>query len=152
MKKNEVRVSIMDMETGEESSGEYYLFFEGRKLTMTAIVKITHVDSSYVDSDSTIMEVFVDCLGLDSFGNVFTLVLVFYPDSFIEGQKLLKDMKINSIFLINGNYNIIIEEDNPIIQLLDPSYKSVGPEFSKDEIRKAFRINSRGLTKNNSLN
>ena len=61
-------------------------------------------------------------------------------------------MKINSISLINGNYNITIEEDDPIIQLFDPSYKSVEPEFSKDEIRKTFRINSRGLTKDISLN
>ena len=53
MKRNEVRVTIKNMETGEESSGEYYLFFEGLKLNMTTIVKITHVDS-YVDPDSNL--------------------------------------------------------------------------------------------------
>jgi hypothetical protein len=143
MNDNIIRGTITNTESGESWEREHYLLETGFELT--TIVKITQVDS-YVHEDDS-FQVSVDCLALDSVGSVFSLNMDFTPESLGERDRLLQDFKLGYLFLVKGEYGVIKDEDSPhCIYLSWPSYRGVEPEFSEEEIRKAFEINTKNQT------
>ena len=84
------------------------------------------------------MQVSVDCLGLDSVGGVFELLLGYNPDSTEERDQLLQDITVDSVFLVTGEYGIC---DDAPLSIFDADCRPVEPDFSEDEVREAFRIN-----------
>jgi len=136
MNESIVRGSIVDVETGESFEVEHCLFLTGSELT--AIVKITKVNS-YIHPNQS-LQVSVDCLALDSFGFVFQLNINFNPDLIEERAQLLRDLCVDSLWIVKGQYTVA-ENIPPFITLHDPFYRVVPPKFSEDETRKAFEIN-----------
>jgi len=136
MAENIVRGTITDVETGESFEVEHCLFLTDSELT--AIVKISEVNS-YVHPNQS-LQVKVDCLALDSFGFVFQLNINFNPDLIEEREQLLRDLKVDSLFLVKGQYNVMTGE-SPLIILHDPSYQAVPPEISEVQIRRVFKVN-----------
>ena len=130
-----LRGVITDMETGETQDVSHYLFVSD--LELTTIVRIRNVES-YEHPDNSI-QVSVDCQALDSIGSVFDLNLEFSPGSIEARDRLLEDMKVDSIFLVKGQYGV--SRNGPIC-LFEPIYRFAEPDFPLEEVREAFRINS----------
>ncbi len=135
-----LRGSITDMESGESFEVEHYLLFT--HVELTTIIKITEVNSWVYPNDS--IQVSIDCEALDFCGGVFDVNLEFTPDSVTERDEILKDFKIDSILAVKGKYGV--SGDAPIT-LSDVECWPVEPQFSENEIREAFRINSKKMKK-----
>ena len=137
-----VEGNIQNTETGETTNVRHYLFCSG--FEFTAIAKIENIESYELPDNS--FQVSVDCNGLDSVGFVFRLGLNFTADSEAQKDRILNDLKVNSVFIFRGPYTA--GEDAPQhIVLNDPHYEPVYPHFSEEEIRKVFSINEKGLEK-----
>lgn len=127
--------TITNTETGEESFFQFYPVFLNLKLT--TVVRIFHVDS-YVHPDDS-MQVSVDCEALDSIGMVYKVNLNFTPDSEAKRNVLIEDMKVDSVFMVEGAYGIELEDE--IVSIDSPSYWPVNIDIL-DEVRRAFSFNS----------
>jgi hypothetical protein len=136
MNESMVRGSITDVETGESHEVEHFLLVTGSELT--AMVKITQIESYVHENES--FQVSVNCLALDSFGFVFQLNMNFTPDFIEERDKLLRELKVDSLFIVKGHYTVA-ENMPPFITLHDPSYRTVPPEISEVQVRRAFEVN-----------
>lgn len=133
-----VEGNIQDTETGETTNFRHYLFYSG--FEFTTIAKIEDIESYELPDNS--FQVLVDCNGLDSAGSVFRLALNFIADSEAQKDRILNDLKVNSIFIFRGYYGVV--EDAPQhILLSDPHYEPVYPRFSEEEIRKVFSVNEK---------
>jgi hypothetical protein len=139
MNDNIIQGTITNTETGESWEREHYFLDTGFELT--TIVKITQVDSYYFHENDS-FQVSVDGLALDSAGFVFKILLEFNPESLGERDQLLQDLKLDSIFVVKGEYGVD-EDTPPSIMLHYPSYRTVEPEFSEEEVRRAFQINNK---------
>jgi hypothetical protein len=124
------------MDTGESWPVEHYMI--NIDCELTTIVKFLNITHSYFPDDSDLpIEINVDCEGLGSAGSVFKLHIFFRLDSFEERDRILKDLKVDSLFQIRGEYDVTGE----IITLFEPEYSPLGPDYPEDEIRKAFEVN-----------
>ena len=123
---NLIQGTITNTETGESWEREHYLLDTGFELT--TIVKITQIDSYVFENDS--LQVSVDGLALDSAGFVFKILLEYNPESLGERDQLLQDLKLDSIFMVKGEYGVV-EDTPPSIMLHYPSYRTVEPDFLK---------------------
>lgn len=131
---NIVKCQMKDPVTEEEFWENCYLFPTG--FGMTTMVKIIKVSSDMLPSDS--MQVSVDCLGLDSSGGVFELNLYYTPDSIEQRDKLIKDLQVGHVYLVDGRYEV----HGQFISIVDAAYRPVEPDFSEDEVREVFRAHS----------
>lgn len=129
---------IQDTETGETINVRHYLFCSGFELT--TIAKIEDIES-YEQPDA--FQVLVDCNGLDSAGFVFRLGLNFIADSEAQKDRILNDLKVNSVFIFKGEYNAGKDTAPQHILLHNPHYEPVYPRFSEEEIRKVFSVNEK---------
>jgi hypothetical protein len=127
--------TIQNMETGEISNVRHYLFCTD--LEFFTIAKIERVDSFKLPDNSC--QISVDCSGLDSIGQVFKLDLNFFPESVETKDRLLEDLKVDSIFVVRGAYGII--DNPPLITLTDPRYEPVYSRSLENEIREVFKVN-----------
>lgn len=133
-----VEGNIQNTETGETTNVRHYLFCSG--FEFTTIAKIENIESYELPDNS--FQVSVNCNGLDSAGLVFRLGLNFIADSEAQKNRILNDLKVNSIFIFRGSYSVV--EDAPQhILLHDPHYEPVYPRFSEEEIRKVFSVNEK---------
>ena len=130
--------AVSNEETGENLSRKHYLLDTG--FQVTTIVWITWIES-YVHSDIN-LQVKVESLALDSYAFVFEVSMEFNPDSKEEMDTLLRDLRVGGFCLVQGPYGGLWAEA-PRLVLYDPSYRPVEPEFSEEEIRKAFQMNSK---------
>lgn len=133
--------TIKNTDTGEISPIDHYLFCHGYKLK--TIIKVINVENWTHDDNS--MQISADCLGLDVIGNVFEIILVFYPENVNKMNSILEDLKVNDIFMVSGIYTIIWEEDEKSIIIYDPEYAPASFHFPEEEIRAAFRRNNKRL-------
>ena len=101
---------------------------------LTAIVKIGKVENIVHPDDS--YQVIVHGDALDSAGFVFDVDLNFYPKTNDRKNKIVGELRVDSIFKVRGQYGVIV--DAPI-NLHEPSYCKM--EYSEDEGREVFRIN-----------
>jgi hypothetical protein len=125
------------METGEISNVRHYLFCTD--FEFFTIAKIEHVESFKLPDNS--FQISVDCSGLDSIGQVFKLGLDFTPDSVEIKNRILEELKVDSIFIVKGAYTITKDINPTHISLHDPYYEPVYPQSFEDEIREVFRVN-----------
>ncbi|MCL4536211.1 MAG: hypothetical protein M1610_01245 [Nitrospirae bacterium] len=130
--------TVKNMETGEISNVRHYLF--STDLEFFTIAKIEHVESFKLPDNS--FQISVDCSGLDSIGQVFKLDLDFTPESVEAKDRLLNDLKVDSVFIVKGTYTIT-QNAIPHIILHDPYYEPVYPQSFEEEIREVFRVNGK---------
>jgi len=136
MPDNIIQGTITDQETGESFEVDHYLLPTDSELT--AIVKITQINS-YIHPNQS-FQVNLDCLALDSFGFVFQLNINFTPDLIEERDQLLRDLRLDSLWIVKGKYSVG-EKPPPFILLHDPAYQAIPPEISEAEIRQTFELN-----------
>jgi hypothetical protein len=105
---------------------------------LAAIVKITQVNS-YIHPNQS-LQVSVDCLALDSLGFVFQLNMNFTPDLIEARDQLLRDLRVDSLVIVKGQYTVI-EDSPPFIMLHDPAYRAVPPEISEAQVRQVLELN-----------
>lgn len=124
------------MGTGEKEFVESFFFNTGFELY--TIVKLLKVES-FVHPDNS-MQVYAECKGLDSVGFVFDIDLNFTPESSEERDQLLHYLKVDSFSWVKGAY--LVPEDAPIT-LADPVYHPISADYSEDEIKEAFKVNTK---------
>jgi len=102
---------------------------------LTTVVKIIHIDS--YEFPGSQFQVSVDCKGLDNFGTVQDICMEFFPRAVEQRDKIVKDLKADSIFLIKGEYGML--EDTPVT-LYEPDYSRTKPKPLENEMIKLFQI------------
>ena len=102
---------------------------------LTTIVKIIHIDSYELPGSQ--FQVSVDCKALDNFGTVQDICMDFSPKTIEQRDKIVKDLKADSIFLVKGKYSIL--KDIPVT-LYEPDYSRIKPKPLENEMRKLFQI------------
>ena len=102
---------------------------------LTTIVKIIHTDS--YEFPGSQFQVSVDCKALDNFGTVQDICMDFFPEAVEQRNKIVKDLKADSIFLVKGKYSIL--KDIPVT-LYEPDYSRIKPKPLENEMRKLFQI------------
>lgn len=127
---------IENMDTGEKTEMEHYMFFPRYGLTAIVLVKAIESYGPYLDGS---IQIDVTCKALDSIGMVYDLEVTFTKPTSEEKIALLFDIAENSVHLFCGQYGIV---NNESIVLWDPEYRSVEPDFKEDDVREAFRLNS----------
>ncbi len=80
---------------------------------LTTIVKIIHIDS--YEFPGSQFQVSVDCKGLDNFDTVQDICMYFFLRAVEQRDKIVKNLKADSIFLVNGEYGML--EDTPVTVL-----------------------------------
>jgi hypothetical protein len=133
--------TVKNMETGEISNARHYLFCTD--FEFLTIARIEHVESFKLPDNS--FQISVDCGGLDSIGQVFKLELIFTPAHIEIKDRILEDLKVDSIFIVKGTYTIT-EDTPPYITLHEPYYEPVYPQSFEDEIMEVFKVNGGGKT------
>jgi len=83
--------TIANKETGEvHDMVPFYFFTHGGELS--TIVKILSVKSTFNEKTDPAIQVNVDCLALDSMGNVFKLNLYFLPECLDDEKKIVTEI------------------------------------------------------------
>jgi hypothetical protein len=100
---------------------------------LTTIVKIIHIDSyEYPGSQ---FQVSVDCKGLDSWGTIQNICMEFFPGAVEQRDKIVEDLKADSIFLIKGEFML---EDTPVT-FYEPDYSRIKPKSLENKMIKLFQ-------------
>ena len=126
---------IENMDTGEVKYDESCFFPNDAE--MTTIILVKHVNYFHHDDDSH--QVSIECLALDSQGNVFCLGIEYTPFSVAEKDLILADMVEEKIYFAKGVFCVVNNEAS--ISLYEPSYKAMEMEMEAT-IRQVFKINS----------
>ena len=103
---------------------------------LTTIVKIIHIDS-YELPGYFPFQVSVDCKGLDNFGTIQNICMEFFPEIIEQRDRIVEDLKADSIFLIKGKYGIL--EDIPVT-FYEPDYSRIKPKPLENKMRKLFQL------------
>lgn len=91
MKDKIITGTIANKETGEvHDMVPFYFFTHGGELS--TIVKILSVKSTFNEKTDPAIQVNVDCLALDSMGNVFKLNLYFLPECLDDEKKIVTEI------------------------------------------------------------
>ena len=99
---------------------------------LTTFVKITAV---HIFEDCG-PQIWVDCKAMDSF-DIYDIHADFFPDTREERDRILRDLKVGSVFMMKGGYNI--SKDSSVM-LYDPAYSRVEPEVLEDKMKRLFEI------------
>jgi|GEM_PF-1922611 len=102
---------------------------------LATVVKIINVDS-YEHPGGSPFQVWVDCKAMDSF-EIYDMHADFFPDTSEQRDRIVKDLKVGSVFMMKGEYNI--SKDFPV-SLYEPTYSRVGPENLENKMKKLFQI------------
>jgi hypothetical protein len=132
-------MEMTNLDSGETWEIRFH-FFYSPDLQITAIIKVGKVHHVVLPNNS--LEVSIDCLGLDHIGSVFNVKIMFWPDSVDERDAILRDMREDSIWKVQGRYTLY--EDN-IIGVFEPTYDVVS-DYMDPELREVFRINQGKFT------
>ena len=130
---------ITNMDTGETRDILPFYLFRGN-FELNTLVKILRVQSFFHREDKS-RQISVDCLALDSFGFVFKLTLAFTPKCLDEQKKILSDIIAGKILAVRGDYSVLPDNEGGI-SFLDPTYSTLPPQYSLEEVEKVFRINN----------
>ena len=130
---------IINMDTGETKDILPFYLFRGN-FELNTLVKILRVQSFFHREDKS-RQISVDCLALDSFGFVFKLTLAFAPKCLDEQKKILSDIIAGKILAVRGDYSVLPDNEGGI-SFLDPTYSTLPPQYSLEEVEKVFRINN----------
>ncbi len=140
MKDKIITGTITNKETGEvHDMVPFYFFTHGGELS--TIVKILSVKSTFNEKTDPAIQVNVDCLALDSMGNVFKLNLYFLPECLDDEKKIVTEITEDKIMTATGRYSISRDDKSPVM-LIDPQYSLLPPEYSLKEVEEVFRINN----------
>lgn len=104
---------------------------------ISAIVKVenisqdTHPDSPF--------GVTVFCKALDSFGLIYDLELRFSSERPGRKDKILADLRKDTIHLVKGRYNVFKKTFS--ISILDPEYMPLPQDITEEDVREVLRVN-----------
>ena len=102
---------------------------------LTTVVKIIHIDS--YEFPGSQFQVSVDCKALDNFGAVQNICMEFFPRAVEQRDKIVKDLKADSIFLIKGEYGMLKDIS---VTLYEPDYSRTKPKSLENKMKKLFQI------------
>jgi len=132
--------TITNKETGEvHDMVPFYFFTHGGELN--TIVKILSVKSTFKEKTDPAIQVDVDCLALDSMGNVFKLNLYFLPECLDDEKKIVAEIKEGEIMTATGRYSVSTDGKGGVM-LIDPRYSPLPPQYSLEEVEEVIRINN----------
>ena len=103
---------------------------------LTTIVKIIHIDS-YELPGYFPFQVSVDCKALDNFATTQDICMEFFPETTEQRDRIVEDLKADSIFLIKGEYGIF--KDTPVM-LYEADYSRIKPKPLENEMKKLFQL------------
>lgn len=128
-----LRGTISNMETGESSEVEHFLF--PNEARISAIVQVKKVES-YVHPDDS-MQVSVSCQALDCIGGVFPMLLNFTPETVELQDGILAGLQPDLLFNISGEYTA----GSGDIEVHNAEYRPLEEELA-EFAAEAFRVNS----------
>lgn len=102
---------------------------------LTTLVKITHVDS-YEHPGLSPFQIWVDCKAMDSFA-IYDMHADFFPDTSEQRDRIVRDLKVGSVFMMKGEYNI---SNDFSVGLYDPIYSRVEPVDLENKMKKLFQL------------
>jgi hypothetical protein len=134
---------LTNMDSGENWNVEFKPFFTDAVLM--AIVKVEKTKLLADDDDPESIQIIVECKALDSIGFVYNLDLIFMPEAVAERDRIIADMKTDTIFMAEGRY--CISQKELIVNINNPKYLPLPPSFDEEEVREIFKGNDRPLKK-----
>lgn len=130
-----IRGMITNQETSEDHEVEHFLFPNDARLS--AIVRVVKVESYVYENDS--MEISADCQALSSYGSVFKLAMMFFPETVEQKDKILRDLEVGRVLFSEGGYSVLLDE--AAITIYDADYRPLEEELA-GFTAEAFRVNS----------
>ena len=105
-------------------------------IKLSTVAKIIHINS-YELPGYFPFQVSVDCKAFDDFGTVHDMCLEFFPEKICQRDRIVEDLKADSIYFIKGRWDMI--EDCPIT-FYEPDYKRIEPKHLENQMKKVFKI------------
>jgi hypothetical protein len=136
---------LTNMDSGENWNVEFKPFFTD--LVLMAIVRVEKVKILADSDDPESIQIIVECKALDSVGFVYNLDLIFMPEAVAERDKIVADMKTDTIFIVEGRY--CISQKELIVNINNPKYLPLPPSFDEKEVQEIFRVNGNPLARIN---
>jgi len=102
---------------------------------LTTVVKVTHVDSYEHPGDSP-FQIWVDCKAMDSFA-IYDMHADFFPDTSEQRDIIVRDLKVGSIFMMKGEYDI---SNDSSVGLYEPAYSRVEPVHLENKMKRLFQM------------
>ena len=139
--KKKAAICSKELSMHEASDAEIEKIFKDTEpllanIGLTTVVKIIHTDS-YEHPDHPPFQVSVDCKALDNFATIQDICMEFFPEITEQRDRIVEDLKADSIFLIKGKYNML--KDTPVM-LYEPDYTRVKPRLLENEMKKVFQM------------
>ncbi|MBU4185422.1 MAG: hypothetical protein KKI12_06550 [Proteobacteria bacterium] len=131
---NKKKAAICSKELSMHGATEAELLLAN--IGLTTVVKIIHTDS-YEFPGHFPFQVSVDCKAMDNFATIQDICMEFFPKTIEQRDRIVEDLKVDSIFLIKGEYNML--KDTPVM-LYEPDYTRVKPKPLENEMRKLFQM------------
>ena len=102
---------------------------------LSVVVKIINIDS-YELPGCFPFQISVDCKSFDAFMAVHDTTLEFFLDKISQRDRIIRDLKADSIYFIKGEPNKI--SDSPVT-FYEPDYKRIEPKYLENRIKKMFK-------------
>jgi len=135
--------TITEVESGECWGLEFKPF--STDMVIMAIVQVGIVEIQADDDNQASIHINVECNALDSYGSVYKIDLEFAPEAVAERDKILADMKTDTIFIVQGRYSICHEEF--IVTIRGPQYRPLPKSFDENQVREVFEVNGKPLAR-----
>lgn len=129
-------LTCTNMNTGKSIESDFLLFPNEAKIC--AIVRVEKV-RHYFHGDNSI-QIIIDCLALDSLGNVFALDMQLNPESVEEMGAILEDLEEGQLYSIEGRLCVLQEEAS--ITIYGAEYDPIFGVLAKNAAA-VFRANCR---------
>jgi len=104
-------------------------------ITLQTVAKIIKIESYEFPGGS--FQVSADCKAFDDFGTIHDMSLEFSPAKIFQRDRIIQDLKADSIYVIKGGWSII---KNCPITLYEPDYKRIEPEHLENQMKKMFKL------------
>ena len=105
-------------------------------IELSTVAKIINV-YSYDNPGHSPFQISVECKAFDDFGAVHNVDLVFFPEKIGQRDRIIEDLKADSIYSIKGGWTML--KDYPIT-FFSPDYKRIEPEHLENQMKKMFKI------------
>ena len=112
--------------------GIHLLFYDTQ---MSAIAKVINIYSFELPGCFP-FQISVECKSFDAFMAVHDITLEFFLDKISRRDRIIRDLKADSIYFIKGEPNKI--SDSPVT-FYEPDYKRIEPKYLENRIKKIFK-------------
>jgi len=137
-KKTEICSNILSgneaTEKDEKILDDIHLLFNDTQISV--VVKVINIDSFELPGCFP-FQISVDCKAFDAFMAVHDTTLEFFLDKISQRDRIIRDLKANYIYFINGEPNKI--SDSPVT-FYEPDYKRIEPKYLENRIKRMFKV------------